>query len=298
MEIFMNNKIIETTVQKFAHIFFTITLLNICIHSVNAQEIPSPEIKVMTFNVRYGTADDGENSWQYRKDNVFKEIKTLNPDLIGLQEALSFQIDEILKAIPDYSFAGVGRDDGKQAGEYSCILFRKERFRLDTTETFWFSDTPEIPGSKNWGNSITRICTWVKFTDKLTGKIFYHYNLHIDHLSQPSREKSTAFLVDKIGEENHFQFVIVTGDFNCGDENPAVQKITSAGFIDTYRFLHPKNPNEGTFNDFKGITSGEKIDFIFVSKNFKTVDSEIIRTKVDGRYLSDHFPVTAKIIPK
>ena len=292
----MNNKITRGTVYRHFCFLFVIIFFSFSIQIINAQNISETKLKVMTFNIRYGTADDGENSWQYRKENLFNEIRKLNPDLLGLQEALAFQINEILEAVPEYSFAGVGRDDGKQAGEYSCILYKKNQFRLDTTETFWFSNTPNVPGSNDWGNSITRICTWIKVTDKLAGKSFYHYNIHIDHLSQPSREKSTEFLIDKISKENNFKNVIITGDFNCGDENPAVQTITSTGLIDTYRILHPKNPNEGTFNDFKGIMTGEKIDFIFVSKDFNTVDSEIIRTNVNGKYLSDHFPVMSNLI--
>ena len=290
----MNNKICILKGSLSLQLFLILFLTLLSITKFPAQT-KSNEIKVVTFNIRYGTADDGENSWKYRKENVFKELEIQKPDLIGMQEALLFQIQDILEALPNYSFVGVGRDDGIKSGEYSCIFFKKERFRLDTTGTFWFSETPDIPGSKHWGNTITRICTWAKFTDRFSAKSFYHYNLHIDHLSQTSREKSTELLINKIRLENNLNSVILTGDFNCGDENPAIQTIIKNGMIDSYRALHVKDENEGTFNEFKGITTGDKIDFIFVSKEFKILNSEIIRKNVNGKYLSDHFPVSAII---
>ena len=151
----------------------------------------------MSFNIRYGTANDGENRWANRRDMLFALLRTENPDLIGLQEALRFQIDEILAAVPGYAVVGVGRDDGKAAGEMSAILFRTARFHVAASGTFWFSDTPEIPGSKTWGNRITRIASWARFVDR-DGSAFTHYNLHLDHESQPSREKSTALLLQRI----------------------------------------------------------------------------------------------------
>jgi endonuclease/exonuclease/phosphatase family metal-dependent hydrolase len=292
----MNNKIRPLTVQLIFRSILLLIIFCFSLQDIGAQEKSKQEIKVMTFNIRYGTANDGENSWQFRKDNVFEELKKQSPDLLGLQEALTFQIKDILKALPEYAFAGVGRDDGKQAGEYSCILYRKRRIKLDSTETFWFSDTPDVPGSKHWGNNITRICTWIRVTDRLTGKHFYHYNLHIDHLSQPSRERSTELLIKKIKSQPEQLPVIITGDFNSGEENQAIKNILQSGMIDSHRLLHGKDPNEGTFNEFKGITTGEKIDFIFITKEFQAKESEIIHTNVRGKYLSDHFPVFAQFL--
>jgi endonuclease/exonuclease/phosphatase family metal-dependent hydrolase len=251
------------------------------------------ELRVMTFNIRYGTADDGENSWQFRKENVVQTINNFKPDLLGLQEALQFQIDEFLKQMPDYAFVGVGRDDGKSSGEYSAILYLKDRFKIDSTGTFWFSDTPEIVASKNWGNNITRICTWACLSDKTSGNKFYMFNLHLDHESQTSREKSTILLTKKISEKT--LPVILTGDFNCGEKNPALQTVISSGMVDTYRKLHVKQMNEGTFNSFKGDSTGDKIDFIFISNHFEAKRSDIIRKEYNGKYPSDHFPVSAVI---
>ena len=253
------------------------------------------KLKVMTFNIRYGSADDGENSWEYRKQILFDVIHDFNPDLLDMQEVLKFQLDELLEEMPLYSKIGVGRDDGKTAGEYSPILFSKDRFTLDTTETFWFSETPNVPGSKSWGNNITRICTWVKLFDKTTGKRFYLLNVHLDHQSVPSRIKSAGALVKKIKSFKEKLPVILTGDFNTGEQEETIKIIKQSGLIDSYRILHAKSNNEGTFNEFKGIDTGDKIDYIFTSKDFNCSDSQIIKKNENGKYPSDHFPVTAII---
>ncbi len=247
----------------------------------------------MSFNIRLGVVDDGENSWKYRNEFLCQTIKKFNPELLGLQEAFLFQIDEILKHFPNMALMGVGRDDGKQGGEYSCILYDKTRFNVDTTETFWFSDTPNIPGSKHWGNNITRICTWAKFTDSKTKKKFYYYNVHLDHESQPSREKSTELLLAKINKQKEILPTILTGDFNCEEENPAIRTILSGGLTDTYRIKNKKIKEEGTFHAFNGNKDGERIDFVFTSKQIKTKQSGIIRDSYNGKFPSDHFPVIA-----
>lgn len=292
----MNNK----AIIKFVHQIIQIALSLIVIVQLSNCLIDNPiqaqsvkELKVMTFNIRYGTANDGDNSWQFRKDNVVQTIQAFKPDLLGLQEALRFQIDELLMQMSGYASIGVGRDDGKSGGEYSCIFYLKDRFVADSTSTFWFSETPNIAASKSWGNNITRICTWVRLYDKLSKKNFYLFNVHLDHESQPSREKSAELLIKKINEKN--LPVILTGDFNCGYENPAIKTILDSGLIDTYRKLNEKQANEGTFNSFKGETNGEKIDFIFTTKDFTVKQSEIVRISYQGKFPSDHFPVIAVI---
>lgn len=280
------HQIIQTAFSLIVFVLLSNFLINRPIHAQSEKEL-----KVMTFNIRYGTANDGENSWQFRNDNVVRTIQAFKPDLLGLQEALKFQIDELLMQLPGYAYAGSGRDDGKNAGEHSCIFYQKDRFTVDSAETFWFSETPSIVASKSWGNNITRICTWVRLHDKYLRKDFYLFNVHLDHESQPSREKSTELLMKRINEKT--LPVILTGDFNCGEENRAINTIVSSGLIDTYRILNERQHNEGTFNSFKGETDGEKIDFIFTTKDFQVRQSEIIRTSYDGKFPSDHFPVTA-----
>ena len=131
-----------------------------------AQSAPREPLTVMSFNVRYGDANDGENRWAARREALFDTIRRQDADLVGLQEALDFQIDEIVGAVSIYAVIGVGRDDGVAEGEYAAILFRKDRLHVADAGTFWFSDTPDVPGSKSWGNNITRICTWARLVDR------------------------------------------------------------------------------------------------------------------------------------
>jgi endonuclease/exonuclease/phosphatase family metal-dependent hydrolase len=274
-----------------------------------AQQTPpapaSAPLTVMTFNIRYGTANDGENHWAKRRELLFEVLRTADADLVGLQEALRFQIDEILAAVPGYGVVGVGRDDGRAAGEMSAILFRTSRFHVAESGTFWFSDTPETPGSKSWGNRITRISSWARFIDR-DGRGFYHFNLHLDHESQPSREKSTALLLQRIGARRAGEEpVVVTGDFNVGEGNPALRTLLGGqdpaaepppAFVDTFRLRHADDREVGTFTAFEiGKTSGDKIDYVLVMPGTAVLAADIVRTSRDGRYPSDHFPVVARV---
>jgi len=182
-----------------------------------------PSLRIMSFNIRYGTADDGENSWPNRRDLLIGALRDEAPDLVGTQEALRFQLDFIKESLPEYGEIGVGRVDGRESGEYSAILYNKEKVEPLDSGTFWFSDTPGIPGSTSWGNTITRICTWARFSDIEGGRTFYLFNLHLDHRSQESREKSVELLADRILSRSHPDPVIVTGDFNAGEDNPAIR---------------------------------------------------------------------------
>ena len=294
----MNNKIILELVplfsaKRFSRILLAVILFCLYANPLYCQPLDKNELRIMTFNIRYGTANDGDDSWQFRKDNAIATVKSSGADIFGLQEALQLQIDEFLVQMPNYAYIGVGRDDGIKAGEHSCIFYSKDRFTADTTKSFWFSDTPNVPGSKTWGNNFTRICSWVLLKDKISGKSFYVFNIHIDHESQISREKSTKMLVAKISEKK--LPIILTGDFNCDENNPAVKTILESGLIDSYRKLNEKKDGEGTFHLFTGKTNGERIDFIFVSNDFDVKKSEIIHTSYNGRFPSDHFPVKSVV---
>jgi len=266
------------------------------------------DIRVMSFNIRYGTADDGENSWPFRRDLVRSVIADQAPDLLGLQEALDFQLDELLTALGGYDLVGVGRDDGRTEGEYAAILYSTTRFEHVASGTFWFSDTPGVPGSTGWGNSVTRVCTWARLRDTESGVSFYVYNLHLDHQSQPSRERSVELLAQRIASRPHTDPLIVTGDFNAGEQNSAMRYLRgeierastgldrappSPNLIDAFRLAHPDDTEVGTFNGFRGDTAGERIDAVLVSPDWRVTDATIVRTSSDGRYPSDHFPVLA-----
>lgn len=262
-------------------------------------DAPDP-IRVMSFNIRYGTADDGRNSWEFRRDLVGQVIRQHDPDILGVQEALAFQIRELEEVLPNHRRIGVGREDGVAAGEFAAIYYRSQRFEVDSSGTFWLSETPEVPGSMHWGNRITRICTWVRLIDRSSDHAFYVFNLHLDHQSQPSRERSVELVARHITERLHDDPVILMGDFNAGEDNPAMRYLrgeTTGPAIqvtDTFRAVYPDATETGTFGAWVGETSGDRIDAILVW-GFEIVDAGIVRDNRDGRYPSDHFPVTASL---
>jgi len=268
------------------------------------------ELRVMTFNIRYGTANDGENQWKNRKEMVFDVIRNHPSDVVGLQEALRFQIDAIREAHPIYGEIGVAREDGYEEGEYSSVLYRTDRFGVGESGTFWFSDTPEIAGSNTWGAACVRICSWARLIDTKTGKAFYIYNLHLDHVSQPSREKSAVLLVERIKNRSFKDPFVVTGDFNVGESNSVVKylkgesdldlgtgqkAVNPVRMVDTFRVLHPNIIDVGTFNRFRGIKQGEKIDYVLTLPTVKVLEAQILYDNIDGHYPSDHFPVIARL---
>ncbi|KPL25360.1 MAG: hypothetical protein AMJ75_01290 [Phycisphaerae bacterium SM1_79] len=264
----------------------------------------------MSFNIRYGTANDGENRWQNRRQMLSDVLRKHQPDVVGLQEALRFQIDQIRQALGKYGEIGVGRDDGETKGEYCPILYCRDRFTVAESGTFWLSDTPQVPGSITWANACTRICTWARLVEKKSGRAFYIFNLHLDHVSQPSREKSAVLLTQRISDRKHADPFVVTGDFNAGENNPAILYLKGeyalgeehgdksnnpASIVDTFRLLHPDAAEVGTFNAFEGNRKGEKIDYIFAMLGVKVLGAEILHDNIAGRYPSDHFPVTARL---
>jgi endonuclease/exonuclease/phosphatase family metal-dependent hydrolase len=248
----------------------------------------------MTYNIRYGTANDGEDRWELRRPRTIALIRREAPDIVGLQETLDFQIDEIRQAMPHFGVVGVGRDDGKAAGEYSAILYDTRRFVALRSDTFWFSDTPSVVASRHWGNNIPRVCTWAFFRDLKTRRYFWHYNLHLDHQSQPSRLQSAQLLAQRIRERGTEDPVVITGDFNAAEDNPAISALREAGHRDSFRAKHPEEATVGTFNGFREAGT-DKIDYVFVNDGLEVLRAEIVRTKLDGRWPSDHMPVTATI---
>jgi len=280
----------------------------------------SLELQVMSFNIRYGAADDGENRWENRRQMVFDVVGDNHPDVVGLQEALRFQIDEIRKALPAYGEIGVAREDGKTKGEYCAILYRHDRFDIDESGTFWLSNTPEVPGSNHWGNACVRICTWARFIEKKSNAAFYLYNTHLDHVSQPSRENSAVLLAQRISSRKPVDPFVLTGDFNAGEDNPVIMYLKGntalsgpASLIpaegrqnegkstnpvpmaDTFRLLHPNAKEVGTAHDFQGSRQGNKIDYVLTPPQVQVLEAKILHDNVGGRYPSDHFPVTARL---
>ena len=256
----------------------------------------------MSFNIRNGRANDGDNRWKNRKTFVGDVIREAKLDIIGLQEAFRFQLDDLRKQLPEFEEVGEGRDGGKQ-GEYSAILYRNSRFSALESGTFWLSDTPDIK-SRSWGNRYLRICTWVRLKDKTTERSFYIYNTHFDHQSQNARLKSSQLITERINNQKHKDPFVVTGDFNADENNPVILYLKRKSknlplspivLVDTFRQLHPHKKRVGTGGGFEGRTDGKKIDYVFVQPEAKVITASIIRANRDGRYPSDHSPVMAEI---
>jgi endonuclease/exonuclease/phosphatase family metal-dependent hydrolase len=292
-------------------LLFTLTL-NLPVHAAASNERPQAkaDLVVMSFNIRYAAANDGENNWDKRKDMVCELLRRQQPDVMGLQEALRSQIDDIRAALPEYGEIGVGREDGKTKGEYSAILYRKDRFDVNDFGTFWLSDTPEVPGSITWGNACTRVCTWARLLPKPSGKAFYMFNTHLDHVSQLSRDKGIVLIASHLRDRRCQDPVILTGDFNVGENNSVVRylkgelqlDVANNGLsknpqplADTFRLLHKETSEVGTFHGFKGNRSGSKIDYIFAQPGVEVLKAEILHDNKDNRYPSDHFPIMAAL---
>ncbi|MCS7237233.1 MAG: endonuclease/exonuclease/phosphatase family protein [Thermoguttaceae bacterium] len=261
------------------------------------------EVRVMSYNIRYGTALDGQNHWQRRKEFLVETIRQFNPDLLGTQETLVFQRDYLAEKLPEYAVIGVGRDDGKDRGEMMAIYWRKERFQLLDSGHFWLSQTPEVPGSKSWDAAFPRMVTWAKLQDLKDPEKppILWMNTHFDHRGERAREESARILRQKIEEMGQGCSLVVTGDFNAAEGSPPYRILFSnvngkdSLLVDTYRVVNPeRGPNEGTFSGFSADrTSGPRIDWIGCSKDWIVVAAGIDRTARDGRTPSDHFAVFA-----
>ena len=254
-------------------------------------------LRALSFNIRYGTADDGAHVWSNRRAHVIATIRDHAPHLLGIQEALRFQLDEISAALPGHRVVGVGRDDGVRAGEYSAILVDTARFAVHDEGTFWYSDTPTVPGSMHWGNRITRIATWARLVDRATRDTLRLYNTHWDHESQPSRERSAALLLDRIATDGSSgDAILVMGDFNADEHNAAFLALLAdrrTPLRDSFRTIHPEASVVGTFNAFRGDSTGGMIDHVLAGPRWAVRDAGIDRRRFDALWPSDHFAVWA-----
>lgn len=258
----------------------------------------SEPIIVATYNLRYNTPHDGANAWPNRKENVKALVRYHDFDLFGTQEALHGQLTDVAE-LPEFDFLGAGRDDGKEAGEHSAIFYRKNRFKAIQSGNFWLSETPDKPG-KGWdATCCNRICSWAKFSDLKTKKTFYFFNVHFDHQGVVARRESGKLVVQKIKEIAKNEPVILTGDFNSTPETEQIQTIQTL-LNDAHRITKtsPYGP-EGTFNAFKfDAPMKDRIDYIFLSKQFDVLKYGVLTDANQQRYPSDHQPVVAKVVLK
>lgn len=270
-------------------------------------EEASSDVRVMSFNIRYGTADDGENRWDQRKEFLVETIHACRPDLLGTQETLGFQRDYLAAHLPEYDSLGVGRVDGKDEGEMMALFYRNDRFEKLEGGHFWLSETPEVVGSKSWDSSLPRMATWVKLRDRRVENAppLLFLNTHFDHRGPEARLQSARLIRRQVEQIGAGCRVIVTGDFNAGESSPPYDALfgdvadQASPLIDSYRAAHPQQQDaEGTFSGFQATArTGARIDWIGVSRNWHVVAADIDRTQRDGRTPSDHFPVTAVLRP-
>jgi endonuclease/exonuclease/phosphatase family metal-dependent hydrolase len=259
-------------------------------------------LNIMTFNIRYNTPRDSLNAWPYRADKVSSQILFHEAHIIGVQEALYDQIQDIDRALTKYKYVGVGREDGKTKGEFSAIFFDTTRLQALQSQTFWLSQTPQVPGSKSWDAAITRIVTWAKFRDKKTKKEFYVFNTHFDHIGQVARAESAKLLLKYSNEIAGTMPYLVTGDFNSYPNQEPIQLLLNAKdplhLIDTKMIsASPHYGPVGTFNGFQSKeTSDLPIDYIFIKQAVKVLQHATLSETWQGRFSSDHFPVFARVM--
>lgn len=259
------------------------------------------EVRVLSFNLRYITSEDqGPRTWTARRDAAAATIVADHPDFIGVQEAFRSMLDNLHERVPGFTEIGVGREDGKTKGEYAAILYRTDRWEPLESGTFWLSDTPDVPGSATWGNSVTRICTWARFRHRESKREVACFNAHFDHQSQPARERAAAQILERIRALPGNPPAIMTGDLNATPENPAIVRLTTGegALTDTWAALHPgASPDTaGTYHGFDGKTGGPRIDYILTTKSISIREADILHPAgPDGHPPSDHFPVRATL---
>lgn len=285
------------------NIYFVILFVFLILAGCCTQKTEQP-LRVMTFNIRYNNPGDAENAWPNRKDMVASILHFHHADLVGVQEALKEQMLDLEHRLPKFAWFGVGRDDGKEAGEYCAIFYKKERFELLEQNTFWLSETPQILGSIGWDAACVRIVTWGHFKDKNTGDKFYHFNTHFDHRGQAARENSAHLIVKKIKEIAGDSPVVLTGDFNFPPTSPLYTIMTATQTDENRTILYDalktsKQPPHGPDWSSHGWEAkgrpGHKIDYIFVSRNVNVLQHGVLSDEWNGRYPSDHLPVLAEI---
>ncbi len=268
----------------------------------------NPSFTVMSFNLRGdfdgGVATDKPTGWLRRDGNHRRELalrlaREADPDLLGVQEAYRNQVEELEAALPGHAFVGVGRDDGAEAGEHSCLYYRTDRFELVDSGTFWLSKTPDKPSTYP-GAACPRVATWAVLRDKAAdNRELLVLNTHWDHVSAEARRYSAELIRERIMEHASDRPVILMGDLNATEEDESIETLVGGKPIrpiDSFRQVHKqRGENERTFHDFRGGEEGSRIDYIIYFGALHATDAEIVRQSYDGRYPSDHYPVTATL---
>ncbi len=251
----------------------------------------------MSYNIRYASrGDKGNRQWKARLPIMSDAIKT--PSIVGFQEVLSEQLVDLKKTMAEYSFIGLGRNDGVESGEHVPIFYRNDRLNKTDHGHFWLSETPLKPGSTSWGNSIPRMCTWIRLTDK-KGKALYVYNTHFDHKSSNARKMAATQILKQIKTRKHQDDpVILMGDLNCLPTSEPLKMllVDKNILLDSFTTDAHDPENSTTFNGWKaGIKGNRRIDYILTSPRLKVQSAEILNLHKEGAVASDHNAIVTTI---
>ena len=274
-------------------ISWVIIYIMIVTTGISAQNNITSAHKVATFNLRMDTSSDGENAWTNRKEMVKGLIRFHDLDIIGTQEGFKHQLEQIIE-LPEYAYVGAGRDDGKDEGEHSAIIYKINKYIVLENGDFWFSETPEVPG-KGWdATCCNRICSWAKFQEINTGKEFYVFNSHYDHEGKEARKNSSMMLIEKVQEIAGDYPLFATGDFNATPDSEPIQILMNSEVLFDSYLITKELPygTIGTFNSFRlDAPMNNRIDYIWVTPNIKVEKYGVLNEMQYGRFPSDHFPV-------
>lgn len=253
-------------------------------------------LRFLTYNIRYDNPEDGADAWPLRRDFLAAQLRFHAPDVFGIQEGLHRQIEYLETQLPAYARVGVGRDDGRETGEYSALFYRKDRFKALDSGTFWLSETPDSV-SKGWDAALPRICTWALLEEPASGRKFWVFNTHFDHVGALARENSAKLILQKIKTFNSANYpVALLGDLNSEPGSAPVTLLQNALFDTHDHCQEPPFGPEGTFNGFRfqePVT--RRIDYIFVSGAWKTQQYAVLSDARNCHYPSDHLPVLARV---
>ena len=275
----------------------TMMLIMVCIlgHQGYGQSKKETPFNIITYNIRMNTTSDGENAWPLRKEKVAGLLKFHQADIFNVQEALPEQMDDLIVLMPEFDHVGIGRDNGKRAGEHMAIFYKKSRFEKLDDGMFWLSETPDKPGF-GWDAACNRTCTWIKLEDKITKKSFYVLDTHLDHRGTKAREEGVKLILARIPEINKENLpLILTGDFNLVKESSPVQDILKVMADARDKSVAPPYGPEGTSGGFAVKANSRTIDFIFINPKVTVLRHGVLSDSFNMFYPSDHLPVLAEV---
>jgi endonuclease/exonuclease/phosphatase family metal-dependent hydrolase len=256
-------------------------------------------MKFMSFNIKFNNHADEKNPWVARKPIIAQMIKTIAPDIVGMQEVLSCQRDDLRQSLKEFGCLGNGRDDNASGGEACLILYRRSCLTLVKSGQFWLSETPNAIGSLGWDASYPRIVSWAILNEKQTRQNILCLNTHWDHQGPIARLESARLLRNWLNLHAQDLPTVILGDFNATDSQDCYRLLVNSAnprLIDTHRTMHPvQGPDEGTFHDFTGDRNQERIDWILCCQAWTVNATQIHRTHQNDSYPSDHFPITATL---